>query len=106
MTAPIALDISTYERVLMQIVRTLPEERIIQILDYARYVQGQARDDFALLEEDATEEAIVADEARWDAQFSATQPGLKKMADKVRAEIRAGNSQAMRFTQDGKIVPG
>lgn len=106
MAAQTALDISTYERALMQIVRTLPAERILQILDYARYVQGQNHEDFALLQEDATEEAMLADEAHWDAQFAASQPGLKKMADKVRAEIRAGNSQAMRFTQDGKMVPG
>ncbi|MEZ4730738.1 MAG: hypothetical protein R3E79_26730 [Caldilineaceae bacterium] len=85
MAVQTALDISAYERALMQIVRTLPAERIIQILDYARYVQEQAREEFALLEEDATEEEILADEARWDAQFAATQPGLKKMADKVRA---------------------
>jgi hypothetical protein len=30
------------------------------------------------------------DDARWDAQFSATQPELSKLAQEVRAKIRAG----------------
>jgi len=54
----------------------------------------------------ATEEEILADEARWDAQFAATQDGLEKMADKVRADIRAGRTMPMVFTPDGKIAPG
>lgn len=106
MASQTALDLSTYEQALVQIVHTLPAERIVQILDYARYIQEQARKDATLIEEDANEETILADEAKWDATFAATQTGLKKMADKVRTEIRAGHSQPMRFTQDGRIIPG
>ena len=105
MTVETTIDRATYEQTLVQIVRTLPAERILQILDYARYVQKETHEDFGLLEEDASEAAIAADEARWDAKFAATQPGLKKMADKVRAEIQAGRTQAMHFTQDGRITP-
>lgn len=79
---------SVYEQALISIVRSLPVERIVQILDYARYVQSQTIEDFGFLDDDETEEEILADEARWDAQFAATQDGLKKMADEVRAEIR------------------
>jgi hypothetical protein len=32
---------STYEQALISIVRTLPTERVVQILDYARYIQSQ-----------------------------------------------------------------
>jgi len=83
---------SAYEQALIRILRTLPVERVMQILDYARYVQSQTSEDFLVLDDDETEAEILADEARWDAQFAATQDGLKKMADKVRADIRAGRT--------------
>ena len=101
-----ALQLSAYEQALISIVRTLPVERIVQILDYARYIQSQTIEDFGFLDDDETEEEILADEARWDAQFAATQGDLKKMADKVRAEIRAGRTMPMVFTKDGRLTPG
>jgi hypothetical protein len=100
-----ALRPSAYEQALINIVRTLPVERIVQILDYARYIQSQTIEDFGFLDDDETEEEILADEARWNAQFAATQDDLKKMADKVRAEIRAGRTMPMVFTKDGKLAP-
>ncbi len=48
---------------------------------------------------------VLADEARWDDQFAATQDGLKKMADKVRADIQAERTMPMVFTKDGEIAP-
>jgi len=87
----------------MGIVRSLPAERVAQILDYARYIQSQID---GLINEDETEEQIRADEAHWNSQFAATQDGLKKMADKVRAEIRAGRTIPMVLKKEGKIVPG
>ena len=101
-----AMQTDVYEQALISIVRTLPVERIVQILDFARYIQSQTIEDFGFLDDDETEEEILADEARWDAQFAATQDGLKKMADKVRADIRAGRTMPMVFTKDGRIAPG
>jgi hypothetical protein len=96
---------SAYEQELLRIVHTLPVERIFQVLDFARYVQEQAHEDFLHLD-DESEEDILADEAQWDQQFAATQDGLKRMADRVRAEIRAGRTQTMKFTKDGGMLPG
>ncbi|MFO7540899.1 MAG: hypothetical protein R6X32_22895 [Chloroflexota bacterium] len=95
----------THEQTLLAIVRSLPVEQVKQVLDFARYIQIQTLDDFDFAE-GATSEDVAADEARWDAQFAATQDGLKKMAASVRAEIQAGRSQPMHFTKDGKIAPG
>jgi hypothetical protein len=96
---------SVYEQALVKIVRALPSERVAQILDYARYIQSQTTEDFAS-DDTETEEDILADEARWDAQFAESQDALAKMADEVRAEIRAGRTQPMTFTKDGRISPG
>jgi len=97
------LHLSSYEEILMGIVRALPAERVVQILDYARYIQSQ---NDGLLNGDETEDEIRADEAYWNSQFEATQDGLKKMADKVRAEIRSGRTMSMLFTKEGKMVSG
>lgn len=94
-----------YEQTLLSIVKTLPAEQVKEILQFARFVQTQTLADFAFLEEETAEE-IAADEALWKAQFAATQDGLRRMADDIRAEIRAGKSTPMTFTKDGKIVPG
>lgn len=59
-----------------------------------------------ILDKDETEEQVLADEVQWDTQFAATQDGLKTMADKVRAAVRAGRTAPMIFTEDGRIAPG
>ena len=95
------LQLFAYEEILMNIVRSLPAERVIQILDYARYIQSLTD---KLITEDETEEEIIADEEHWNSQFAATQDGFKKMADKVRSDIRAGRSMPMVFTKEEKIL--
>jgi len=90
---------SLYEQALINIARKLPVERVVQILDYARYIQSQTIEDFGFLNDDETEEEILVDEACWDAQFAATPDGLKKMADKVREDIQAGRTMPMVFTR-------
>ena len=103
MTMETAFQISAYEEILRGIVRSLPAERVAQILDYARYIQSQT---YEIINEDETEEEIRTDEEQWNSQFAATQDGLKKMADKVRADIRAGRTKPMVFTKEGKMVQG
>jgi hypothetical protein len=93
------------EQTLIAIIRTLPNEQARQVLEFARYIQLQTQDDFAFAEEETAEE-IAADEARWDAQFAATQDDLRAMAANIRAEIQASKSQPMVFTKDKKIAPG
>lgn len=105
MTVQTLSEESTYEQTLLSIVRTLPTERLRQVVQFARFLQVQTLDEFALVEEESPED-IAADEALWDAQFAATQDGLAKMAEKVRAEIRAGKSKPMIFTPDGRIESG
>lgn len=96
---------SRYEQELLQILHTLPIERIAQIVDFARYIQIQTEEDFVHLD-DESEEDVLADEAQWETQFASTQEGLKRMAERIRSEIRAGRSQPMKFTKHGGMIPG
>jgi hypothetical protein len=101
---PEVLPPSVYEQELIHIVQKLPLDRLLQVLDFARYIRSRNIEASGFPNSDESEEDIIADEARWDAQFATTQKGLKKMADKVRADIRAGRTMPMRFTDDGRIV--
>ncbi len=95
---------SIHEQTLLNIVRTLPTERMVQLLDYARYIKAQALNESTILYGE-TEADILADEARWDEQFAATEDSMGSMADRVRASIRAGQSAPMVFTAKGTIAP-
>ncbi len=103
------LSSSTYEQELLHIVQQLSSEGILQILQFARLVQAQTlANRSASQEQEPMEETaadILADEARWDAQFAATQNGLKQMAATVRAEVQAGRTLPMIFTPTGTIAP-
>jgi len=105
MTVQTFSDKSMYEQTLLSIARTLPAERLRQVVQFARFLQVQTLDEFALVDEETPEE-MAADEALWDAQFASTQGGLAKMAEKARAEFKAGKSTPMIFTADGRIIPG
>lgn len=105
MTVQSFSDESMYEQTLLSIARTLPAERLRQVVQFARFLQVQTLDEFALVEEETPEE-IAADEALWDAQFAASQDGMAKLAERALAEYKAGKSTAMVFTEDGRIQPG
>lgn len=96
--------LTSYEQELIRIIHTLPVERIAQVIDFARYIESQTHEDFISLDNEQ-EEDILADEARWDEQFATTQDGLKRMAEHVRQEIRAGRTKAMKFTKSGGMKP-
>jgi hypothetical protein len=85
-----SLQPAAHEQILLKIVRTLPPERVMQLLDYARYLQAQTIPGADFLETDETEEEIEADEALWDAQFAASDKLFEKMADAVRAARHGG----------------
>ena len=39
----------------------------------------------------------LADETRWDEAFAASQPEIEQLAEKVRAQIRSGQTRDMRI---------
>ena len=95
-----------HEETLLDILHTLPTERVEQVVDFARFLQWQEIDQSNILHEDETEEEVQADIKRWDATFAASQGKLRKLANEAREDIKAGRTMGMVFTDDGKIVPG
>jgi hypothetical protein len=95
-----------YERALLNIVRTLPPNRVAQLVDFARFLEAQILSEELAQEEDIAE--VEADNARWDALLATdkSQAVLKNLADEALAEHRAGKTKPMTFSDEGRIVPG
>jgi hypothetical protein len=98
----------TDEQTLLHIVRTLPPERVSQVVDFARFLQAQTarpRDEDWLAEED--EAAVRASEERWDQLFARpeAQQAMVAMAREAREDFRAGRTTDILITEDGRLAP-
>jgi len=92
------------EQTLVSIIRSLPPERITQLIDFARFLEAQT-----LIEELAAAEStaeIEADIAKWDALLASeeAQELLDKLADEALQEHKAGQTRPIRFTDEGRIA--
>jgi hypothetical protein len=94
-----------YEKTLIEIARSLPTNRMEQLVDFARFLESQSLTEKLLKGEDLTE--IEADNAEWDAILASeeSQALLEKLADEALAEHRAGKTRPMSFDKEGRIHP-
>lgn len=94
------------EQTLLHIVRSLPSNRVDQLVDFARFLETQVPAENVLPEEYPDE--INTDNARWDALLATdeAQNLLEKLANEALAEYREGKTRPMAFTADGQIIPG
>lgn len=95
-----------YERTLIDIVRHLSPQRLSQLVDFARFLEAQTLEEELATEEDSG--ALIEEEnAEWDALLATeeSQALLEKLADEALAEHRAGRSQKLVFTQEGRVAP-
>ena len=100
--------------VLTQIIQSLSRADQEQVLNFARFLlwrTNQPENELIDLldswdDEQIAEAEVLADEAIWDQKLSSTPQTLKHLIAQAQAEIRAGQTQEMVFTEDGRIVPG
>ncbi len=90
------------EQTLINIVRTLPPERISELVDFARYLQAlaiRAREIEPLTES--------AGDKMWDELLvrADSQELLLEMAREARAEYYAGRAAEIDITADGRLAP-
>lgn len=97
-------DRNNYERILVNILRTLPQNRAEQLVDFARFLEAQYLSNQLL--QPATKSDIEADNALWDGLLATAQGQslLEKLASEAVAERRAGKTKTMDFDESGKIV--
>ena len=94
-----------YERTLVKIVRALPENRAAQLVEFARFLEAQILSDVLMQQEE--EDAVEAENARWDALLATdeAQAVLGKLAGEALAEHRAGRTRPMSLDDEGRVAP-
>ena len=95
MKGDVVLKIDEYEDRLVGIVRRLPPERVIQLVDFARFLEAES------------EEEIEASQANWDKMLvrPAAKRKLRDMARGALDDYHAGQATDIDVTEEGRLVP-
>ncbi len=101
---------SVYEHTVIDIMRTLPPERVLQLVDFARFLEFQTTRRYRdWLEEKEAEiaEEIRASEEKWDSLFAKPEGKrvMREMAREAREDYRAGRTTDVEITEDGRLAP-
>jgi len=94
----------SYQQV-MDVVMTLPADRLVSVYDFACFVQSQPLELTPVVDifgESAAE--IRADAEQWEQQFAASREQLRVLAQEAAAEFRAGRTTPMTFTPEGRLA--
>ena len=88
---------SVYEQTVLTIMRRLPPERVLQLVDFARFLEFQTTercDDRSGEEETETEEEIRASEEKWDELLAKPEAKrvMREMAREAREVYHAGQT--------------
>ncbi|MBF0377347.1 MAG: hypothetical protein HQK72_07665 [Desulfamplus sp.] len=107
MESSIASPKTVYEQQLINIIRRLPNDRISQVVDFAKFLELQLKGFSNLKCQNELKEDTTEENNRWDKLLARddSQILLEKMADEALAEINAGLTKTMVFTQDVQIKP-
>lgn len=95
-----------YEETVIDIMRKLPPERAVQIVDFARFLESQVEKHDDLLS-DETEEEIRASEEKWDELLARPESKrlLRQMAREALEDYHAGRTTGITITKDGQLAP-
>lgn len=101
---------SAYEQTVINIMRRLPPERILQIVDFARFLELQAdkgHDDWLDEEDSETEEQVRASEEKWDELFARPEAKqvMREMAREAREDYRTEQTTDVVIAEDGRLAP-
>jgi hypothetical protein len=91
----LTVKIDEYEERLVGIVRRLPPERVIQLVDFARFLDAES------------EEEIEASQAHWDELLAEPEAKrkLRNMAREALEDYRSGQATDIKVTEDGGLGP-
>jgi len=95
---------TTYEQMLIDIVRTLPPERVSELVDFARFLKSRVVKPYEppVLEEEESE----GDEKREQLLAKPeAQQVMIEMAHEARADLYAGRTTDIAITEDGRLTP-
>ena len=92
-----------YEQVI-ELVSTLPPERLRSAYDYLLFLAAQPLVPFPTKDLfDESVEELRADEERWNRQFSETRSSLRALAHEAAEEYRTGATKPMMFGDENDL---
>jgi hypothetical protein len=109
METKLTSQIDEYAEKLIGIVRKLPPERVLQLVDFARFLEAQTteRYDAVLAGEAESEEEIRASQAKWDELLSQPEARrvMREMAREALEDYRTGQTTDITITDDDRLAP-
>lgn len=101
---------SSYEQTVIGIMRKLPADRALQLIDFARFLEIQTtrRDNkWTKDEETVTKERSCATEEKWDNLFAKPEAKnvMRKMAHESLEDYRTGRTTNIAITKNGRLAP-
>jgi hypothetical protein len=101
---------SAYEQIVRRIMRSLPPERVLELVDFARFLEFQTtrREEYNTEEQDnETEEASQSGDERWEQLLAKPEAKrvMREMAREALEDYRAGRTTDINITEDGQLAP-
>jgi len=98
---------SAHERTVISIMRKLPPERILELVDFARFLEHQSAKEYERLDEGEAAEETRAGEEKWDRLLAQPEAKrvLREMAREARENYQAGQTTDITITEDGRLAP-
>jgi len=95
---------SVYEQAVVGIIRKLPPEHVVQIVNFARFLEFQNTKE---CKDWLEEEEIETAEEEWDELLAKPEAKrvMREMAREARQDYRAGRTTEIEITEDGRLTP-
>jgi hypothetical protein len=96
--------LSAYEQAVIGIIRKLPPENIVQLVNFARFLEFQTTKEY---KDWLEEEEIETAEAKWDELLAKPEAKrvMRELAREAREDYRAGRTTDIEITEDGRLGP-
>lgn len=102
MTTQSARQPATLELALIDVVRTLPSRRVLQVLDFARWLQTQLAPDEEA-DGNTAQTAMEQEEKAWEQTYNTNCDDFRAMARQALADLDAGETLEM-VIAGGKVT--
>jgi hypothetical protein len=98
---------ATPEQTVVQIMRKLPPERVLELVDFARFLEFRGTEHYYDWVETRSEQTAAA-EQRWDELLARPEAKqlMRQMAREAQADYHAGRTTEIVETEDGRLAPG
>ncbi len=106
-TTQTSLSTSKYEKVIVHIMRHLPPEKMLELVDFARFLEFQVTQRDGKLDDLKDTETPGDSEEKWVQLLAKPEAKrkLREMAREATEDYQAGQTTEIAITKDGRITP-